>query len=66
MFGVDVDGDDNDGDNDNGDGDNGDGDDGGDDGGDDDDGDGHVELDLRTHPRLQVRGHRLEISSEIG
>ena len=56
MFGVDVDGDDNDGD-DGGDGDNGD---------DDADGDGHVELVLRTHPRLQVRGHRLEISSEIG
>ena len=37
-------------------------DDNGDDGGDDGDGDGHVELDLRTHPRLQVRGHRLEIS----
>ena len=57
MFDVDDDdngdddGDDNDGDNDN---------------GDDDDGDGHVELVLRTHPRLQVRGHRLEISSEIG
>ena len=55
MFDVDVDGDDNDGD-DGGDGDN----------GDDGDGDGHVELVLRTHPRLQVRGHRLEISSEIG
>ena len=50
MFDVDVDGDDND----------------GDDGGDGDNGDGHVELVLRTHPRLQVRGHRLEISSEIG
>ena len=57
---VDVDGDDNDGDDNDGD------DNDGDDGGDDDDGDGHVELVLRTHPRLQVRGHRLEISSEIG
>ena len=62
MFDVDDDdnGDDAHGDDDDGDGDN------GDDGGDDDDGDGHVELVLRTHPRLQVRGHRLEISSEIG
>ena len=56
----DDDGDDNDGDDNDGD------DNDGDDGGGDDDGDGHVELVLRTHPRLQVRGHRLEISSEIG